>query len=53
MEHFDRFSEIVKSCMEEALNSYKLFKEPGQADILGSSIFSSVALVLFEYVFPI
>ncbi|EJF65241.1 P-loop containing nucleoside triphosphate hydrolase protein [Dichomitus squalens LYAD-421 SS1] len=50
MEHFDRFSEIVKSCMEDAFTIYKSFKEPGQADVMGSSVLSSIAQVLFEYI---
>ncbi len=48
MEHFERFSEIIRSCMEEAMKTYKSFKEPGQADVMGSAVFSSIAQVLFE-----
>ncbi|KAI0779559.1 hypothetical protein C8Q74DRAFT_1217042 [Fomes fomentarius] len=50
MEHFERFSEIIRSCMEEAMKTYKSFKEPGQADVMGSAVFSSIAQVLFEYI---
>ncbi|RPD78077.1 hypothetical protein L226DRAFT_610076 [Lentinus tigrinus ALCF2SS1-7] len=50
MEHFDRFAEIIRSCLEEAFSTHKSFKEPGQGDLMGSSVLSSIVQVLFEYI---
>ncbi|KAH9895168.1 P-loop containing nucleoside triphosphate hydrolase protein [Cubamyces lactineus] len=50
MEHFDHFSEVVQSCVEEALTKHKSFQEsPNQVEISGGQVLSCVAQVLFEY----
>ncbi|KAH9931167.1 P-loop containing nucleoside triphosphate hydrolase protein [Epithele typhae] len=50
MEHFDQLSETITSCMKDALEVRKSFKEPHQTQLMGSAILSSIVQVLFEYV---
>ncbi|KAI0769450.1 P-loop containing nucleoside triphosphate hydrolase protein [Trametes elegans] len=51
MEHFDKFSDIVRSCVQEALYRRKNFREQGitTSVLTGSQVLSCIAQVLFEY----